>query len=442
LSKDILLNVIFAVTLAITSANLCDYAHGKSESQTSPIPEPILSNTSLKVEVLFDGLEFPTNMIFLNSSDVLVTEKNQGTVKRIVNWTVLPEPLLKANVSTSVESGMLGLAAMKQEKENSSNYTYVYLYFTENVTNDDNDTRLNRLYRYELEGNELINPKLLFELPASLHSIHNGGDIAIGPDNNIYIVVGDLNKPQKMVTSNFGNGTIDGSGGVLRFTPDGNHVGNGVFATDDTLGLYYAYGIRNSFGISFDPLTGHMWGSENGGGLYDEINLIRPGFNGGYAKIEGPISITEQNENNSDKLEDFDGKGKYSDPKFTWLSTVAPTGIQFFDSDALGSGYEHDLFVGDFKNGYIYNFKLNENRTGFSLDGPLKDLIANDSDEYESILFGKGFGNITDITVGLDGYLYVLSIFLDSDLNDWTKCGISNSFSRSCHGGIYRISLS
>jgi glucose/arabinose dehydrogenase len=432
------ISLILGFALSVVSYNSFNLAYASSKLQTNSTLTPILNNGSIKAELLVDGLRFPTNIAFINASDVLVTEKNEGTVKRIVNWTILPEPLLKSNVSTLVESGMLGISVLKQENKNSGNYTYVYLYLTESAEKDEDSKSLNRLYRYELEGNNLINPRLIFELPRSLQSIHNGGDIAIGPDRNVYVVVGDLNKPKEMITSNFRNGTIDGSGGVLRFTPDGDPVGNGIFATNGVLGFYYAYGIRNSFGISFDPLTGDLWGTENGGGLYDEINLIKPGFNGGYAKIEGRISISDQNRNNSNKLEDFDGKGKYSDPKFTWIHTVAPTGIQFFDSDTLGSDYENDLFVGDFKNGNIYNFKLNQNRKGLSLSGPLKDLIADSPNEYERILFGKGFGNITDIAVGPDGYLYILTVFLDSDLNDWTKCNTSG-FTKSCHGAIYRI---
>jgi glucose/arabinose dehydrogenase len=432
------LNVIMAFIIVLVSSSLFNLVYASPKLQAKSTPTPILTNTSITAELLVDGLEFPTNMAFINSGDVLVTEKNEGTVKRIINWTVLPEPLLKGNVSTLVESGMLGISVLKQEDENSGNDTYVYLYLTESVEKDEETRSLNRLYRYELEGNKFMNPRLIFEMPGSLYSIHNGGDIAIGPDRNVYVVVGDLNKPKEMITSNFENGTIDGSGGILRFTPDGEPVGNGVFATNGVLSLYYAYGIRNSFGISFDPLTGHLWGTENGGGLYDEINLIKPGFNGGYAKIEGPISFSDQNRNNSNKLEDFDGKGKYSDPKLTWIPTVAPTGIQFFDSDALGNDYKNNLFVGDFKNGNIYNFKLNENRTGLLLVGPLKDLIADSPKEYEPILFGKGFGNITDIAVGPDGYLYILTVFLDDDLNDWTKCN-TPGFNRSCHGAIYRI---
>jgi len=74
----------------------------------------------------------------------------------------------------------------------------------------------------------------------------------------------------------------------------------------------------------------------------------------------------------------------------------------------MGSQFENDLFVGDFKNGRIYHFDLNKNRTGLILDGVLSDKIANTDEELEMVTFAQGFSGISDMEVGPDGYLYVL----------------------------------
>ena len=66
------------------------------------------------------------------------------------------------------------------------------------------------------------------------------------------------------------------------------------------------------------------------------------------------------------------------------------------------------MFVGDSNNGNIYHFQLNQNRTGLILDGPLVDKVAEKADETSSNMLGTGFGVVTDLQVGLDGYLYVL----------------------------------
>jgi aldose sugar dehydrogenase len=184
--------------------------------------------------------------------------------------------------------------------------------------------------------------------------------------------------------------------------------GKGILGDEHPLDMYYAYGIRNSFGIAFDPVTGKLWDTENGG-RYDEINLVEPGFNSGWEKVIGKASLQE-GFNESD-LVDFNGNGKYSDPEFSWEADsefrTAPTSIAFLDSDRFGEQYENDMFVGDVR-GNIYHFKPNTDRTKLLLAGPVADEVANDSSEIEDLIFAKIPGIITDLKVGPDGYLYVL----------------------------------
>jgi hypothetical protein len=91
----------------------------------------------------------------------------------------------------------------------------------------------NRLYRYELIDGKLVNGKLLLDLPASAASNHNGGRITIGPDENVYITVGDLQDPGQTqlnhitTTQNIANSMYpDGTGIILRIIQDGNPVNN------------------------------------------------------------------------------------------------------------------------------------------------------------------------------------------------------------------------
>ena len=74
-----------------------------------------LSDPSLKIEIFATGLKNPTNMAFLDSGDVLVLEKQNGTVRKIVNGNLLPEPLLDVNVANYDTRGMLGIAVTKNE---------------------------------------------------------------------------------------------------------------------------------------------------------------------------------------------------------------------------------------------------------------------------------------------------------------------------------------
>lgn len=109
-------------------------------------------------------------------------------------------------------------------------------------------------------------------------------------------------------------------------------------------------------------------------------------------------------------MEVFDGKGKYQAPMFSWFRSIRPIGMAFFNSDKMGNHYKNDLFIGDIINGNIYHFDLNLQRTELLFPpGKLWDGVANSSDALDDVIFGKGFGGISDIKVGLDdGYLYVL----------------------------------
>jgi glucose/arabinose dehydrogenase len=79
------------------------------------------------------------------------------------------------------------------------------------------------------------------------------------------------------------------------------------------------------------------------------------------------------------------------------------------DSDKLGKDYQNDMFVGDFNIGNLYHFDLSKDRNQLLLDGPLRDRIANNQDELQKTILGHGFNGITDIEVGRDGYIYVLT---------------------------------
>jgi hypothetical protein len=172
------------------------------------------------------------------------------------------------------------------------------------------------------------------------------------------------------------------------------------------LNKYYAYGVRNSFGLEFDPVSGKLWNTENGPSLNDEINLVDPGFNSGWEDIMG-FAPSGFNFNN---LANFGGKGKYSQPEFVWTQVVVTTALKFLSSNKLGASYQNDLFVADFNKGRIYDFNLNSARTGLHLTGVLTDRKANTDSELQQVIFGQGFGGISDLKVGNgDGYLYVLS---------------------------------
>jgi aldose sugar dehydrogenase len=382
---------------------------------------PKITDPNLEVEVLFKGLKFPTSMAFLSPNDLLVLEKDNGTVWRITNGTISKKPMLDVNVANGVERGMLGIAV----KKNEDGPTYVFLYFTQSAKDGDDlkEGKIgkiplgNRLYRYELDDDKLVNPKLLLDLPSSPCCIHYGGKVAIGPDNNVYTVIGDANGHRTKAQNLKSGKDLDGTSAIYRITQDGKVVSPAILGDKKPLNKYYAYGIRNSFGMDFDPVTGNLWNTENGppDGA-DEINLVEPGFNSGWYRVQGMWNsnpngtLGDEVASKDLPLVDFDGKGKYSDPEFTWsYGRVGPTAVKFFNSTEFGKQYENDMFVGDYHKGYLYHFDLSKERNKLILDGPLRDRVADNTTELQKAIFGQGFGGITDIKVGPDGYLYVLA---------------------------------
>jgi aldose sugar dehydrogenase len=262
------------------------------------IGNPVFNLPGFASEVVAEGLTLPTTMAFLSQNDILVLEKDKGTVMRVGDGVVQPQPLLDVNVATEVERCMCGIAI---SQNNETGKTYIFLYFTEAEGQDGGNPVANRVYRYEFVDGQLVNPKLLLDLPVLPGPRHNGGAIRIGPDNNVYVPIGDVDKIEGTNAQNNPENPADGTSGILRITQNGEPVqdpttGGYVLGNTFPLNLYYAYGIRNSFGIDFDPVTGNLWDTENGAGYGDEINLVEPGFNSGWGQgveeeIQGKVKV-------------------------------------------------------------------------------------------------------------------------------------------------------
>jgi glucose/arabinose dehydrogenase len=318
--------------------------------------------------------------------------------------------VLHLPVESENERGLLGIAVSNEA--DSSGTRAVFLYYTESA--EGGEVR-NKIDKYDWTGSgNLSGGTLVLDLPGTPGPNHNGGKLIMGPDEMLYAVIGDLNHEGKLQNFQDGNAPDDTSV-ILRVDQGGNAPddGNNSVLSDsdpqvgDSLRRYYAYGIRNSFGIAFDPVTGTLWDTENGSTEYDEINVVKPGFNSGWRSVMGPIERTDKT---IDDLVRFNGS-QYADPVFSWLVSEGITDIEFLNSTRLGDQYTNNIFVGNVNNGNLYLFTVNDNRTGLTFDGSsgLADLVADNNAELSAVTFGTGFGEITDIETGPDGYLYILS---------------------------------
>lgn len=435
---------------------------------------PQMLDANLTVSTVVTGLNQPTSMAFLGPNDFFVLERTTGKVQRVTNGSIASTPLDLA-VNNASERGLLGIALHPKFAQNG----WVYLYWTESTTgvdtaNTDEVPLLgNRVDRYVWNGSTLTFDRNLIRLRAlqqdagqTSRANHNGGVIRFGPDNKLYIIMGDNGRRGLLqnITSGgpvpddqFGGPEPDNAhmtGVILRLNEDGSTPSDNPFfnaATSLTgeaaanVKKLYAYGVRNSFGMAFDPLTGSLWTQENGDDAFDELNRVMPGFNGGWIQVMGPLSRIAEFKS----IESTYGAGnlqqlrwppsniannsqdavarmfmlpgaQYVDPEFSWKYAVAPSPIGFVSGRGLGPQYEGDLFVGASRttllNGFLMRFRFNSDRQHFAFtDSALADRVADNVDKFdqkesESLIIGRDFGITTDIQTGPNGNVFVVSL--------------------------------
>jgi len=350
----------------------------------SVFAEPVLKDDDFVVQKFVSGFCCGLTTVAFEDNDILAIERIHGKVRLVRDGVLQEKPVLDENVNGTGEQGMLGITTVKKK---------VYLYFTESEY-DGGPALSKRVYSYDWTGQELVNKTLIRDLPQT-RTYHNGGAMVTDLNDLVYLVVGDTGRYGKL--QNHREGEPDDTSVILPVAPPGP---------------YYAMGIRNSFGLAVDPITGELWETENGVNSFDEINLVQPNFNSGWDVIMGPA-----NETQLAKLPGYPGY-VYHDPQFSWEEPVAPTGLAFINSQPF-ERYRNHVFVLDCINGNLYRFALNQNRDGFVFNSSqLSDNVANIGESMDEIIFGTGFGCATDIEVGPDGLLYIAS---------------------HSHGAIYRI---
>jgi aldose sugar dehydrogenase len=448
--------------------------------------EPELVDPDLAVRTAASGLSQPISIAFIGRDDMLVLEKASGQVKRVVDGEV-QGVVLDLAVNSASERGLLGIALHPKFRRNG----WVYLFWSESRTGADSDTlegvRLlgNRIDRFQWGGGTLEFDRSILQFRAfqadagqPLRANHNGGVLRFGPDGKLYAIVGDTGRRgqlQNLVNGPFGPGIPDDqfggpepddahrTGVIVRLNEDGSAPrDNPFFRVGRSMGgevganvqRLFAYGVRNSFGLAFDPKSGDLWEQENGDDSFSELNRVEAGMNSGWVQIMGPAARVAQFkaiETDPTAPQPFTPAGyfglqqirwpptniadtpaealsrmfmlpgaRFSDPELSWKFEVAPGGIGFLDSNALGGDYRRDLFMGgarDFlEGGHLFRIELTGNRQAVDADDPrLDDGVADNINKWElteseSLLFGRNFGVGTDVQTGPDGHLYVVSL--------------------------------
>jgi glucose/arabinose dehydrogenase len=305
-------------------------------------PRPALAQEGF--EPAADGLDFAVNIAFAPDGTMFVAEKDHGEIRVVRDGEILDEPFSSVETSAPVnEMGLLGVAVHPEFPAE----PWVYAYYS-----DSNDS-LNRLVRFRADGDVAVEREELLDLLPTTFGWHNGGDLAFGPDGMLYVTVGEGHISARAQDED------ELGGRILRLDPDGSVPNDNPFGPDNPT---YALGVRNSFGICFDPASGDLYGTDNGPGGDDEVNVIDGGDNLGWPSQLGP-----------------GGEPEFVDPVLTFPETIVPTGC------AVSGG---DLYFGE---GY---------------DGNLHRIPLPGSDEQ---IVGRFEGGITDVAVAPDGALWIVT---------------------------------
>ena len=368
--------ILFSIILLNLGSNdILTYAE---ENKTNNI---VIKDSNLIVEEYVSGLNLPVMIDFIDDDDgvhMLVIEKDEGTVKIIKDGILISEPILQLEVSHASEEGLLGILVQNND---------VFVHHTTRSVDD--DTTSNWFTKYTWDGEKLIEPVELLSFHKGTGN-HNGGVMIEDENGIVFGAIGDL-----------GYGKVLDMQQQKNFlSAENNYIGS--ILSLNAPSEVYAVGIRNTYGLDIDPVTGILWDTENGHNDFDEVNLVQKKFNSGWSKIQGPIKDNQE----TPIINGYE----YSDPEFSWERPVAVTSIHFIQSP-LFPEYENSVLIGSFVGGILYKFELNENRDGFRFDdNNLKDLVLNKEDSPNEIIFGTGFAGITDIKEGPDGSIYIVTI--------------------------------
>ncbi|GAB2616799.1 oxidoreductase [Paractinoplanes abujensis] len=254
-----------------------------STAAASPAPDKPRTVNLGQGQAIAADLEVPWGLAFLPDGSALVSERDRGDIRQIPAGGGTPKKVHTVDgVDAGGEGGLLGVAVDPDYQRNK----YVYAYFT--ASGD------NRIIRFTLGGSSEVIFKGIEKA-----GIHNGGRLAFGPDNFLYVGTGDAGNG----SASQDRGNVNGK--ILRITRDGKPAPGNPFPGSPVWSL----GHRNVQGLAWGP-DKKMYGIEFGQNTWDEVNVIQPGKNYGWPEVEGK-----------------EGNGRYVDPIVQWgTDEASPSG--------------------------------------------------------------------------------------------------------------------
>lgn len=299
----------------------------------------LVSSKDFTVEKIYEGDGVVWGFDFVDESKLLVSHRDG----ELFLYNLKTKKKKKLSAPKVRAKGQGGLLDVKFKKVGDK--SYVYLTFSEKISNDKVVTSL---ARGELAGDELKNLKTIFQSNAYGDSSIHFGSRLVFDDESIFMSVGERGERDLAQDINRHNGSI------LRLSFDGKAHPKNPFVGKDGADEIYSFGHRNPQGIYIDPVSGNLYNAEMGPRGGDELNWVRKGKNYGWPEI------TYGTEYYGPKIGEYKKKGM-EQPVTYWVPSISPSGMVFYTGDKV-KGWKNKLFLGCLSGTEIRMVELEENK--------------------------------------------------------------------------------
>ena len=340
----------------------------------------------IRVVPIASGLSHPWGMAFRRNGDILVTERDKGTLRVVRDGQLLDRdiPGVPEVFSRSNRAGLMDIALHPDDDR------IVYLTYSKSIERDGVPGVTVALARGRLDAAALTEVRDIFVAEGLDHGIA-ASRVLFAPDGTLFMTVGG-----SYVFAETGEYAQDSTihfGKLLRLNDDGTAADDNPFVgTADYLPEIYSMGHRNQLGLALHPETGDLWATENGPQGGDEVNIIQPGENYGwplasYGREYSGVPVSE-----TPWLPEFQG------PEIIWWPSIAPSGLTFYTGEQFPA-WQGNLFVGSMRVGRMQH------------TGHFERIVFNRQGQEirREWLLSELKQRIRDVRQGPDGYLYVLT---------------------------------
>ena len=308
----------------------------------------VKTTTPYKTDKLAEGLKGPWAVVPLPDGKLLVTLKGGTMEVRAADGSLVKAITGLPAVEARGQGGLLDVIPDPEFTKNQ----VIYWSFSQKY-GEGNLTAVAKGKLNEANGT-VENPVVIFQAtPALKSSLHFGSRLAFGKDGFLYVSTGE----RSILEGRAQAPNLDaGLGKVFRITKEGKPApGNPFLNTKGAMPEIYAYGFRNPQGLTFDP-NGQLWEAEFGPRGGDEINLVKAGKNYGWPTIT--YGIEYSGEKVGEGIQQKDG---LEQPVYYWDPVVSPSGIVFYEGDAIPE-WKGNLFVSGLSSTHLARLVIKDNK--------------------------------------------------------------------------------